>query len=90
MDVPRNDWDVEMMDNMIRPRLLVNRYRPRVAAIIEERGTGQRKLLGRALVSVSCSPSLNPIWMMVSGNVNVICGHLWPNSERMKDSTQLG
>jgi hypothetical protein len=69
-----NDWDFEIMDNMVRPRLLVNRYRPRVAAIAEERGTWQRKLLGRALASVSCNPSLNPIWMMVSGNVDVICG----------------
>jgi hypothetical protein len=69
-----NDWDFGIMDNMVRPRLLVNRYRPRVAAIAEERGTWQRKLLGRALASVSCNPSLNPIWMMVSGNVDVICG----------------
>jgi hypothetical protein len=67
---------LEMMDSMMRPRLLVNKYMPRVAAIIEERGIWQHTLVGRALVSVSIiSPSLNPIWMVVPGNVNVICGH---------------
>lgn len=66
------------LDNMVRPRLLVNRFRPRVAAnagISEESRTWQRKLLGWALASVSSNPGANPIWMMVSGNANVICEH---------------
>jgi hypothetical protein len=70
-----NEYDLEILDNMVHPHLLVNRYRPRVAAIAEARGVWQRKLLGRALASVSSNPSLNPIWRMVSGNVNVICDH---------------
>jgi hypothetical protein len=35
----QNDCDLDMWDNVIYPRLLVDRYRPRVAAIVEERGT---------------------------------------------------
>jgi hypothetical protein len=73
----RHKYDLEILDNMVQPRLLVNLYRPRVAAIAaiaEERRTWQRKILGRASF-VSRKPSPNPIWMMVSGNVNVICGH---------------
>jgi hypothetical protein len=72
VQLDRRECDLEMLDNMVRPRLLVNRYGPRVAAIVGERGTWQRKILGRALASVSSNPNL--IWMMVSGNVNVICG----------------
>jgi hypothetical protein len=75
IELYREQYDLKMLDKMVLPRLLVNRYRPRVAAIAEERGTWQRKLLGRALAAVSSNLSLNPIWMMVSGNVNVICGH---------------
>jgi hypothetical protein len=74
----RDEYDLEVLDNMVYPRLLVNRYRPRVAAIAaiaETRRTWQRKILGRALAFVSRNPSPNPIWMIVSGNVNVICGN---------------
>lgn len=73
--VDRLDCDFKIMDNMVRPRLLVNRYRPRVAAIAEERGIWQLELFGRALASVSGNLSLNPMWMMMSGNVNIICGN---------------
>jgi hypothetical protein len=74
----RNNCDLEILHNMVRPRLLINMYRPRVTAIAtiaEERGIWQRKILGRALAFVSRNPSLNPIWMIVSGNANIICGH---------------
>jgi hypothetical protein len=74
----RNNCDLEILHNMVRPHLLVNMYRPRAAAIAtiaEERGIWQRKILGRALASVSSNPCPDPIWMIVSGNANVICCH---------------
>jgi hypothetical protein len=72
----RHGYDLEILDNIVNPRLLVNMYRHRVAAIAEERRTWQRKILGRALAFVSSrNRSPNPIWMIVSGNVNMICGH---------------
>jgi hypothetical protein len=60
--------DKLLFDDDIKPRLLANKYRPRVAAIAKEKGEWSRKLLRRALTSVASNPSL--IWMFVSGNVN--------------------
>jgi hypothetical protein len=72
IDLRRDDFDEEILDSTIYPLLLANRYRPRVGAISEEEGPWRRKLLGRALGSVSSSPSL--IWMFLSDNANVIVG----------------
>jgi hypothetical protein len=68
----RRDFDTEMLDSTVYPLLLANRYRPRVGAITEEEGLWRRKLLGRALASISSQPSL--IWMFLSANANVRVG----------------
>jgi hypothetical protein len=68
----RDHFDKEILDSTVYPLLLVNRYRPRVGAITKEEGPLRRKLLGRALASISSNPSL--IWMFLSGNANVRVG----------------
>jgi hypothetical protein len=66
------DFDEDILDSTVYPLLLANRYRPHVCAISEEEGPWRRKLLGRALASISSNPSL--IWMFISGNANVRVG----------------
>jgi hypothetical protein len=64
---------------------LANRYRPRVGAIAEvEGGLLRRKLLGRALGSISSNPSL--IWMFLSGNTDARFGPSMPPEESEKMS----
>jgi hypothetical protein len=54
----RVDFDEETLNSTVYPLLLANRYRPRVGAIAEvEGGLLRRKLLGRALGSISSNPS---------------------------------
>jgi hypothetical protein len=69
IELRRDDFDEEILDSTVYPLLLANRFRPRVRTITEEEGPWRRKLLGRALDSVSSNPSL--IWMFISGNANV-------------------
>jgi hypothetical protein len=69
IELTRRGFDEEILDNTVYPLLLANRYRPRVGAIAKEEGPRRRKLLGRALGSISSNPSL--IWMFLSGNANV-------------------
>jgi hypothetical protein len=64
----RGDLDKVIFDDAVNPRILANKYRPRVAAIAKEEGEWHRKLLRRALNSVASNPSL--IWMFVSCNAN--------------------
>jgi hypothetical protein len=66
------DFDEDILDNTVYPLLLANRYRPRVGAITQVEGPWRRKLLGRALGSVSSNPSL--IWMFLSDNADVRVG----------------
>jgi hypothetical protein len=72
IDLRRHDFDEEILDSTVYPLLLANRYRPRVGAISQEEGPWRRKLLGRALGTISSNPSL--IWMFLSGNANVRVG----------------
>jgi hypothetical protein len=72
IELNRVDFDQAILDSTVYPLLLANRYRPRVGAIAREEGPLRRKLLGRALGSVSSNPSL--IWMSLSGNANVRVG----------------
>jgi hypothetical protein len=72
IELNRREFDEEILDSTVYPLLLANRYRPRVGAISEEEGPLRRKLLGRALASISSNPSL--IWMFLSGNANVRIG----------------
>jgi hypothetical protein len=67
-----DDFEEDILVSTVHPLLLANRYRPRVGAIAEEEGPWRRKLLGRALGSISSNPSL--IWMFLSGNANVRVG----------------
>jgi hypothetical protein len=68
----RHEFNEGIFDSTVYPLLMANRYRPRVGAISEEEGPLRRKLLGRALASISSNPSL--IWMFLSGNANVRVG----------------
>jgi hypothetical protein len=72
IDMDHDDFDEEILDSTVYPLLLANMYRPRVGAIAEEEGPRRRKLLGRALGSISSNSSL--IWMFLSGNANVRVG----------------
>jgi hypothetical protein len=67
---PLQEYDQQIIHDEIRPRLVVNRYRPRVR---ELRGTTQgndnslrAKLLGRALHSVNKQPTI--LWMFLSSH----------------------
>jgi hypothetical protein len=73
----RREIDEEMLDSTIYPLLWANRFRPWVRAISEEEGRWRRQLLGRALSSVSSSPSL--IWMFLLGNTDVRVGPTPPD-----------
>jgi hypothetical protein len=68
----RVDFDEKILNSTAIPLLLANRYRPHVGAITKEKGPWRRKLLGRALGSVSSNPSW--IWMFLSGNADVRLG----------------
>jgi hypothetical protein len=70
IDLTLQDCNQQILNDEIRPRLLVNRYRPRVR---ELRGTTQgndyslrAKLLGRALHSVNQQPTI--LWMFLSSH----------------------
>lgn len=61
------DHDQQILNDEIFPRLMINRYRPRIRAI---RGTQdisvRAKLLGRALYSVNGNPTL--LWIFLSSH----------------------
>jgi hypothetical protein len=56
--LPLKEFDKVLLDNDVYPRLLSNKYRPRVTAIAKEKGEWRRKLLLRALASVAGQPNL--------------------------------
>jgi hypothetical protein len=72
IELNRHAYDEDILDSTVYPLLLANRYRPRIGDIAREEGPWRRKLLGRALGSVSSKPSL--IWMFLTGNANVKLG----------------
>jgi hypothetical protein len=72
IELNRSAFDEEILDSTVYPLLLANGYRPRIGDIAKEEGPWRRKLLGRALGSISSNPSL--IWMVLSGNANVKLG----------------
>jgi hypothetical protein len=84
IELNRDDFDKEIWDSTVYPLLLANMYRPRVRAIGKEEGTWRRKLLGRALGSISSNPAL--IWMFVSGNANIRLGRVPLKRKRALDS----
>jgi hypothetical protein len=67
---PLQEYDQQIIHDEIRPRLLVNRYRPRVRELrgtIQGNDTSLRaKLLGRALHSVNKQPTI--LWMFLSSH----------------------
>jgi hypothetical protein len=71
-----DDFEEDILVSTVHPLLLANRYRPRIRAIAKEEGPWRRKLLGRALDSVSSNPSL--IWMFLTGNADVKLGRKPP------------
>jgi hypothetical protein len=58
IELRRVDFDGVMLDSTVYPLLLANKYRPRVGAIAEVEGPWRRKLLERAVGSISINPSL--------------------------------
>jgi hypothetical protein len=86
IDLTRRDYDGAMLDSTVYPLLLANKYRPRVGAIAEVEGPRRRKLLGRALGSISSNPSL--IWMFLSGNANVRLGPIPRKRKRAPNSDE--
>jgi hypothetical protein len=54
----RSAFDEDILDSTVHSLLLANRHRPRVGAIAGVQGPLRCKLLGRALGSLSSSPSL--------------------------------
>jgi hypothetical protein len=69
----REEFDKVILKDDVYPRLKANRYRPRVAAIVKEKGEWRRKLLGLALVSVASNSSL--IWMFLSSNADSLISY---------------
>jgi hypothetical protein len=62
------DFNQRIIHDEIRPRLLVNRYRPRVRALRTQNNANflRAKLLGRALHSVNAHPTI--LWMFLTSN----------------------
>jgi hypothetical protein len=86
IELDRVHFDEEILDSTVYPLLLANRYRPRVRSIAKEKCPWRRKLLGRALGSVSSNPSL--IWMFLSGNANVRLGRVPLKRKRAPNSDE--
>jgi hypothetical protein len=86
IELRRVDFDGAMLDSTVYRLLLANKYRPRVGAVAKKKGPGRRKLLGRALGSVSSNPSL--IWMFLSGNANVRLGPISCKRKRTPNSDE--
>jgi hypothetical protein len=87
IELRRRDYDEDILDITVYPLLLANKYRPRIGAIAKEEGPWRRKLLGRALGSISSNPSL--IWMFLSGNANVKLGRKPLKRKRAPDAGKL-
>jgi hypothetical protein len=62
------DYNQRIIQDEIRPRLLVNRYRPRVRALRTQNNANflRAKLLGRALHSVNGHPTI--LWMFLTSH----------------------
>jgi hypothetical protein len=87
IELNRVVFDEDILVSTVYPLLLANRYRPRIRAIAKEEGPWRRKLLGRALGSVSSKPSL--IWMFLTGNANVKLGRKPRKRKRAPDAGKL-
>jgi hypothetical protein len=82
----RREFDEDILDSTAYPLLLANRYRPRVGAIAKKKGMWRRKVLGRALGSISSNPSL--LWMFLLGNANVRLGPIPRKRKRAPNSDE--
>jgi hypothetical protein len=70
-----DEFDSGCHDELIRPRLETNLYRPPFVAIKKANdGLFRRKVLGRVISLNSVRSKTNLIWMFLSQNVDVACG----------------
>jgi hypothetical protein len=68
-----DQWDLEMYDDLIMPRLATNIFRHRLVTVQETTIDPFRKrLLGRVLQSKSVRSDSNRVWMLLSKNVNIV------------------
>jgi hypothetical protein len=67
-----DETDQQIYAEMIQPYLETNLYRPRVHAIKKADVSIRRPLLGRALQTESVREKSNRLWMLLSGNPDVV------------------
>jgi hypothetical protein len=70
LDPYNRDYQIYM--EMIHPYLETNLYRPRVLGIKKADIALRRPLLGRALQTKSVRNKSNLLWMLLSGNQDVV------------------
>jgi hypothetical protein len=87
IELNRREFDEEILDSSVFPLLKASRYRLRVRAIAKQEGPWRRKLLGRALSSISSDPAL--ISMFLFGNANVRLGRMPLKRKRAPDCDKL-
>jgi hypothetical protein len=68
IDLTLHDYNQRIIHDEIRPRLFVNRYRPRVRALRAQNNDNflRAKLLGRALYSANGYPTI--LWMFLTSH----------------------
>jgi hypothetical protein len=68
----RHERDAQIYEEMILPYLETNLYRPRVLRIKKADIALRKALLGRALQTESVRNKSNLLWMLLSGNQDVV------------------
>lgn len=72
VDLTQDECNQRIYAESILPRLETNLYRPRVRAIKKAAISLRRPLLGRALQSESVRTKANLLWMLLSGNPDIV------------------
>jgi hypothetical protein len=72
IDLNRDDRDEQIYEESILPYLETNLYRPRVLGIKKADIALRRPLLGRALQTESVRNKSNLLWILLSGNQDVV------------------
>jgi ankyrin repeat protein len=68
-----DEWDMEIYEDLILPRLATNIFRHRLTAVEETTADPFRKrVLGRVLQSESVRSDSSRVWMLLSNNANIV------------------
>lgn len=63
------EWDSQLLKHEIKPRLEINRYRPRIRAVAKDESSCRPQLLGRAFHAVGDDTTL--LFMFLRDNTDI-------------------